>query len=1510
MTQEKNTILDIGRGETLLIPQRKTLIGGLKIPHRFSSAETHPYDGVPWERRDVEIMDYIKKRPSFSRKGVEVPAHWSDNSVKITAAKYLFGSEPNTPQYEDSLRHPFDRIANTYTVWGWLNGYFESEADAKAYNWELKAMLLKQIWAPNSPVWFNLGHWEQWRWGRPDLRDAYKGRGNHAFKAHDMPGGELAVEELDGPLQRPQASACFLTEVEDSMESILHHQVVEGRVFASGSGAGINISKLRSSKEPISGKGRSSGPIPFNKGWDRMAGAIKSGGKTRRAARMVLMDSDHPDTPDFIGLKNSQEDVAKIVLREHNSKVALKKFAAEKAASSKAEELVKKIIGEMPVVNDKTYDGSMDGEIYGETVSDQNANHSVSLLDDFWRAYWSNGDYSTRWVTDKSRIHETFPAKNLMVKMAESVWHNAEPGCHNNDWINLWNPVKTRGRIDTSNPCVTGDTLVAGKGLSSIESLVGTEPEIVGSDAELHKAKAVFPTGTKPVYQLRTASGFGIRLTGDHAVTTTNRGDVPAHDLTKDDTLRLVGANFGSVHVETAIAWLAGYAIGNGCVSTNGDQRLVSWTFGKQDRDLAEKVAQMVNDLKKEKPMGDGRSDAKVSVVETDTGLRVATSRPDIVGAMETLAVLDQGSAQKALKPKGLQLNEESMANLLCGYADADGTVQHDKDKNNHVALDSCSELLLEQIQVILLSFEIKGKLYRNRRADKSGKALLPDGKGGIKEYPVEQMHSLRISRSNRIVFAKRVGFSHPTKKDILNRMNAETAAYADSMTDKVASLEFIGNLPVFDLTEPTTSHFVANGIVVHNCSEYLFLNGTSCNLSSFNAYRFLKKDGSFDKEALRHGARMAMIAADLNIEECGFPDPDIAKGTYSYRTTGIGYGNIGGLLMALGIPYDSDEGRYFAGLLVSHLTAYCWEASQEMGEAFGPYREYEDTKDDLAEVLRLHKACHEFLREIPEIRNPEETMGEIVAQSGKLPTWGTLDGKAALRALLNSFDQPGGDWDPGWLQTAKGLESENPWNQINPEKVKRNSFVSLSAPGGTISAPLGIYDSGTTSIEPDYTLVKYKTLSGGGSMTMFNNLALKGLQTLGYDQWHVREAALEVAGINGLIVACDGNIQEAASHLADGCNKGEFGTVRAEFCNHALPKDTTILDVVVALSEGKQTELPFQVTNGTGNVEGIPWLPDHHKRVFDCAATLGGGKRSIEPAGHIKMLGAIQPFLSGSSSKTCNLPHDATVDDIVESFELSHKMGVKCIALYRADSKGVSVYSSDSPEAERWKAESMFRKLVEQAEAGVLEIQKEASKPRRRKLPGRRDGTIVKFVVGGQMEGFLVVGIYPDGRCGEVFGRLGQGGSFSHGMFESFCKAFSVMLQWGVPLPNAIASFRNTAFDPAGFARVGETNDQIDIKSCKSVVDLMMKMLEWLFPEDNNFRLRDRTGETFESEESHAHIEHAGDDNGYNHKEENLKKALSAAEMCPSCGSLSLIQDGKCKRCSSCGYSGGGCGG
>ena len=2674
------TKLDIGQGVLLELPERNNLIGGLKIEQKFSDQTTHPYDQVEWELRDIAIFDFKKGKNAYERNGVEVPKFWDSNAAQTTVSKYLFGNSPDTPEYENSLKNAFDRIANTYTIWGWKHGYFLDLESAKTFNWELKYMLVNQIWSPNSPVWFNIGHWEQWRWGRPDLRESLGG--NLAFKAFIDENNELILKELKNSFEHPQASACqpgwalinteiglipikeihernlkglrvmdsrgttrilatknngkkqvykvhfqdgrfieatsdhlvatfkerkakkirwksvaeltigdimrlhnecnllevpksasekevaeaflagwnqadgctaqynsgnksiimewvalddeeenalrsaisvvfpqtseqkekgenqkrssrggihedntphllkdgrrlrrvrisgkylkefaekyelfnrkldirvprilwnaplnavhaylkgafqgdgfvtskgnshyvsistisqqwmddvqilltrcgiysriqnyneprqgrhdtrtvtigtkserlkfaeligfvnktkneklksslkakgkncrvtkhleivkieeigihevfdiqteseqyltngvlvhncFLTGVEDSMEAILQHQIAEGRIFSSGSGVGINISSLRSSKEPIAGKGKSSGPISFDKGWDKMAGAIKSGGKclapwqqvytengpvevrelanrgnfvglsydpmagrimakrgqawmagikevveiitdkgtfalstdhpvrtadhqvveagklrkgmhlhagaidmgtgylrvhlqngkkgkahlhrmiaqdilghnlkglhvhhkdenklnnslenleiltarehhqhhnqervaagehafqknkypkpgksnpmhstakfwgtkeakayrklqgeilkrsgrasemqgestkqrmlnklwetsnaggdisnfeayyrsrkkligrldskkrlesdvkkhfgsfsgmleemnaknhtvievrnlgvmetydveitcpspddktaasghnfliwsntnsgltgsgifvlnTRRAARMTLMDSNHPDIMTFVNLKNEQEHLAKVILREHNSHVQLKAKAEKTLNDPKAtvsEQLAAEFILSLPLVTNEEYSGAMDGIVYGETISNQNANHSVSLLGDFWDAYYSKGNYSTRWVTKPDKIDATFPASDLLSAMAKSVYDNAEPGCHNNDWINLWSPYKSVERLTTSNPCITGDSLVATKGLNTIKSLVGKTPIVKGSNNKSCKASAVFETGRKRTYRLQTASGYHLDITGDHLVSTTV-GDIAVKNLTTKHQLILQGSEFGNKAVGTDLAYLIGYAVGDGCVTVTPAQRTLNWTFGNAEKNEGNRVLAMVNAIKAQSRRKDGNLDTANGLVKTETGWRVNTSKYDIVNKAENMAILDKGSKGKELTT-ALELNKEDMSALLSGLFDADGTVGNYSDKSQYISLDSISERLLEQVQVILLGYGIKSKIYRDRK--KKSKAMLPDGKGGLKEYTIQKIHSLRISRSSRIVFEREINFRSPEKKKKLRAMNSSVSTYKDEMVDRVKSVTYIGKRQVYDLTEPVTSHFTANGILIHNCSEYLAPVNTSCNLSSFNAYRFLDKDTKEIKtDLLEHGALLAMIVADLNIEEGGFPIPEIARETYNYRTTGVGYGNIGGLLMSLGIPYDSDEGRWMAGAMMSLLTAACWKASFQMGREYGAYRKHPETKHDLTKVLDLHIASDALLAKLPGLDH--DKVEDIISKgpNNSLPTWGSLNGRSALRALASSFnlDTP---WDETMISPARKVAQAATavWREVKKEMKSgkpRNSFVSLTAPGGclvensliltgsglkrlrrmgnpggaqwqeieekvqtdegpqaatkfyingkaetriiqterlleiqgtgshrvkklnpdtlelewiklkdikkgdilasklggmfgptktvwlpklpmlhhnntsgttapevmteelaefvglfcgdgslhqrsvriactmedkdltayildlgkklfnlkgkvnpkkkgqqsvsvdfyshpiatwmaacgfqkhgnregkkskkpyipdailetndpkiygaflrglaeadgtvgykgnptiathyapfaqeimvlmlalgmapsmddctisghsgtplyrvsllnhdylpiwkkyvgfisdrksgkqdnipqrsfsrndtipvstewlrkakqevrnqgglsaalrkgvltkntarqiikieqnsdlgkklkallgyvftpaldnkdggvqytydlsvpsnvtylangfishnTISAPLGIYDQGTTAIEPDYTLVKYKVLAGGGMLKMFNKLALEGLRSVGYSEWHVHEAAFEVAGLNGLYVACLGNVDAVVKHLVQP-PKEQAGPVRESYksLDASSPAYQDPHTMVHQLVSGNTQGLPDVLVNGKGHVEQIPWLSDHHRAIFDCAATTGDGVRSIKPTGHIKMLGAIQPFISGASSKTVNLPYYATVEDILECFEMSHKLGVKCIALYRDGSKGVSVYQTNSPESQKWIVDNIWKKTVESIESKTNEIVAKASVPRRKKLDGRRWSQVVKFGIAGQgnLEGFLIVGMYPDGTCGEVFGKLGQGGSFAHGMFESFCKAFSVMLQWGVPFPQAIGTFKSMAFDPSGFTKVGDPDSEharADIKSCKSVVDLVMQILKWMFPEENGYKIRD-----LKSSEIHLTSTLVADQRPammpptlgapYGEQKPTVTKVepldLGSAETCQECGSLSVIQDGKCRRCCHCGYSAGSC--
>ena len=1175
-TETAPATLRFNNGQLLILPQRKDLLGGMKFTRLFSKPNLHPYDEVSWSRRDVRIMDWKTGKPIYERLGVEAPSHWDDNAVKITTDKYLFGSEPGTEEYEDSFRELFDRIANTYVAWGWEEGYFATQEDAIIFADEIKAMLVQQVWAPNSPVWFNIGHWEQWRWGRPDLREKFAGNGNKAYHTKGKKGA-LKTETVSSTYEYPQCSACFLTEVADEMEAILTHLTTEGRIFASGSGVGINISTLRSSKEPIRGKGKSSGPISFDKGWDRMAGSIRSGGKTRRAARMVLMFSDHPDIFDFIDTKDRQEDIAKVILREHNVHVELKTLAQDKLKNgSPAEKSAARLVLSLPLATENSFDPHMDALLYGESLAHQNANHSVSLKGDFWQAHAANGNTYTRWVTNPSKIERTFRASELLEKMAHSIWSNGEPGVHNNDVINLWNPVKSLGDITTSNPC-----------------------------------------------------------------------------------------------------------------------------------------------------------------------------------------------------------------------------------------------------------------------------------------------------------------------------------------------------------------------------SEYVFLNNTSCNLSSFNAYRFLKttdKGIEFDASELVHAARLAMVCADLNIERGGFPIPEIAMGTYRFRTTGIGYANLGGSLMALGVPYDSDEGRWIAAQLCSALTAACWAASAEMGQELGSFLEYPDTKKDLHEVLRLHLAAQKLsstLGKTPQSHaESEKTIESIIKEAdGSLPEAQGLDAAYALSALSRSFVHPQ-NMNTQSIAPAQKLADTalKLWAKVAKAKALRNSFVSVMAPTGTISAPLGCYDEGTTSIEPDYTLVKWKTLSGGGTLKMFNRLALEGLRTLGYAENRIREAAFEVAGLDGLLVACNGNTEEVVHQLIEDLVEEQAGPIRSAW-RRLLKGNTNKADIQehVARLSNPALSSSFNadevtISQGSSNVEEIPWLKKSDLAVFDCAATNGNGVRSISPEGHLRMLGAVQPFISGACSKTVNLPAHAQVKEIYDSLVLSHDLGVKCIALFRAASKANSVYLVDTPETRQFKAAHVWNELIQAGKQSIDEIVKEASKPKQRSLPGRRLAQTVKFSIGGQISGYLTVGVYPDGTCGEVFGRLGQVGSFASGMFEAYCKLLSTALQFGVPLAEVVKGFRNYSFEPSGFCRVGDDAQDdtcSEIRSCASVVDLIAKILAWLFPLENHSRLRDVFSGALSIPEV-GMVQTSHDLNpapSATSFPRPVKAAhpvtpaptsnvsLNGAAICPQCSSLAYVQDGKCKSCRSCGYKDGGCG-
>ena len=478
------------------------------------------------------------------------------------------------------------------------------------------------------------------------------------------------------------------------------------------------------------------------------------------------------------------------------------------------------------------YPSDFNGDAYA-TVSGQNSNNSVRVSEEFLEAVQRDGDWHLRWRTDPSHISATIPARELWRQIAEAAWQCADPGLQFDTTINDWHTSPEAGRINGSNPCVTGDTLVAtAAGYRRIADLVGDHVEIVACDGQPSNVTRIFPTGIKPVYRLRTRSGYSLRLTADHRVMTANRGDVPAINLRAGDNILLRGAGFGSRSLGREIAEFLGAAVGDGCQT--GKQGQVFITVGKSERVLAETLLQSL--ARFTEGSEDGRARRARSVVETPTSLRVGSSAAPLRGLVARYTVIDRGAAEKQFTDEVFSLDRASQAALLRGLFTADGTVADYGEKSQFVSLDSTSLALLEQVQLMLLSFGVKAKLYLNRLP--GSEQEMP---GGV--YRRQTMHSLRISRSSRVIFEREIGFmSESPKSAQLAFMNARVTTYADRFEDEFASIEYSGDEPVYDLTEPRTNHFVANGMVVHNCSEYMFLDNTACNLSSLNLLKFLRR--------------------------------------------------------------------------------------------------------------------------------------------------------------------------------------------------------------------------------------------------------------------------------------------------------------------------------------------------------------------------------------------------------------------------------------------------------------------------------------------------------------------------------------------------------------------------------------------------------------------------------------------------------------------------------------------
>jgi ribonucleoside-diphosphate reductase alpha chain len=991
---------------------------GLTFRRFFTKPGVSPYDEVEWELRLAQITD-AKGNVIFEQKDVETPKDWSMTATNIVASKYLHGTL-GTPERESGVRALVTRVAETIRDWGLSQGYFKTPEDGATFHDELVHILVRQYAAFNSPVWFNVGcdriepnsDAQNWHW------NPVAGRVEFGVTGYST----------------PQCSACFINSVKDSLDSILTLAKTEGMLFKWGSGTGTNLSSLRSSTEGLSGGGTASGPLSFMKGFDAFAGVIKSGGKTRRAAKMVILNIDHPDIVDFIECKSKEE--------------------------AKAHALIA-----------SGYDGSSpDSDAYS-SIFFQNANNSVRVTDDFMYAVLRDTDFSTRAIRD-GRPMQTFKAKDLLYKISDATWRCGDPGMQYDTTVNRWHTSKNTARINASNPC-----------------------------------------------------------------------------------------------------------------------------------------------------------------------------------------------------------------------------------------------------------------------------------------------------------------------------------------------------------------------------SEYMFLDDSACNLASLNLLKFAP-NGTFDVEAYRHAVDVLITAQEIIVDNAGYPTEMIGKNSHDYRPLGLGYANLGALLMAAGLPYDSDAGRDYAACVTAIMCGEAYLQSSKIAElcpALVPATE--PTQKGLAETNLGTITDHVGTAALG---RPAERSS--AAPGGACPGWYInrepfLDVIRMHRASVNNINKTN---VPAPLYEA----SKTCWDEALAHGERfgyRNSQVTVLAPTGTIGFMM---DCDTTGIEPDLALVKYKKLVGGGMIKIVNNTVPTSLFKLGYDH------------------------DEA--------------------------------DQIVSYIDA------------TGTIEGAPHIKDEHLAVFDCSFKPAKGTRSIAYMGHLRMMAAAQPFISGAISKTVNLPENATVEDIMEAYLQAWKLGLKAVAVYRDGCK-----KSQPLSAAGTKTAFSGNQAGEGARPtqAVVEEDNLNGPPRavRHKLQEERASITHKFNVGGH-EGYITVGLYPDQSPGELFIKMAKEGSTVSGLMDSFALAVSIALQHGVPLKLLCEKFAHTRFEPSGW-----TNNP-DIGFAKSIMDYIFRWLQLRFLTGQqqmlfeNLRLKpsavssqpEGVGEM--NGMSEASVGRAPSPAGGSvHAADALASLvdLGDAPTCSFCGSI-MTRNGSCYRCGSCGSTSG----
>ncbi len=1358
----------------------------MKIDRRFTAhlaPDADVFDSVEWTTRTSRITN-PDGSVVFEMPDARVPKAWSQLATDIMVSKYFRkAGVPQTDENGNTLRHEdgtvvkgpekssqqtISRLADCWTHWGKTHGYFDSEDDASAFRDELCHMLVHQMAAPNSPQWFNTG-----------LHHSYGITGpaqGHYFV--DPADGE--VKKATSAYERPQPHACFIQSVSDDLVNeggIMDLWTREARLFKYGSGTGSNFTNVRGENEPLSGGGKSSGLMSFLKIGDRAAGAIKSGGTTRRAAKMVCLDLDHPDIEDFVNWKVREE---------------LKVAALAEGMKHLSEEH-KDLAGKLGLKLD--YD--FNGEAYA-TVSGQNSNNSVRIPNAFFEALENDADWTLRHRT--SDTTQTIKARDLWDQIAFAAWRCADPGVQYDTTINQWHTCPEAGRINASNPCVTGDTRVLTPGgiWRRIDEMIHLPSRVVTNlnDQEVHVVDGAFPTGEQPVFELKTAGGYGVKLTAEHKVWTRNRGWVEAQHLTLDDEVRLVSKP-AAVHAvgepaDPTLFHLAGFLLSD----ANGTGGRLDLTTLGLDESAVGDYAIYVDEHWGESAAGRFEGGRQLATLPSP----VCDNRRMLgrLGAFATTPVVGGRRLSNDAFTAGLAAQKH----LLRGLFTADGIVTGET-----VGLRSPRLGLLSDVQTILLGFGVRC-------------VVMGDDIDAV----------LRIDPRCLRAFARHVGFLPGDKADALAELaDARPTSETPDNWDRVAGLEPLGIRQVFDLTEPATSSFVANGLTVHNCSEYMFLDDTACNLASLNVLTFYDvTTGRFDLDGYKHAARLWTVVLEISVLMASFPSEKIAELSYKYRTLGLGYANLGAMLMQAGIAYDSDAGRAICGALTAILTGESYATSAEMAGEHGPFAGFKANREHMLRVIRNHRRAA-YADDAYETLDVAPVAIDAGAFDGSTP----LLGRDVLQAAR-------GAWD-------RALD-------LGQTHGYRNAQATVIAPTGTIGL---LMDCDTTGVEPDFALVKFKKLAGGGYFKIANQSLVPALRSLGYDHEQADDVLKFVLGTLTLNNAPHVNrvSLKEAGFTDDELDAVEEGLPAAFELPFAFSPWSLTEDALkrFAVTEEMKSDPSFNLLRhlgftakqideaglhicGRGTVEGAPHLKEEHYDVFDCANKCGKlGTRYIAAGGHIKMMAAAQPFISGAISKTINLPHEASIDEVKAAYQESWQLGLKANALYRDGSKlsqplNTKSDAEDEPDdeenVEAARAEvsdevASFAANVEAVEPKVFEtiVERVVHRPLRRKLPDTRRAVTHKFDIAGH-EGYITVGLYEDGTPGEIFITMNKEGSTVGGLMDTIATLASLALQYGVKVNDLVRKFEHVRFEPSGMTR------NRDIPMAKSLVDYIFRWL------------------------------------------------------------------------------------